>query len=67
MTGAIASFSIVPWTVAMMKPTNDILQGKKGDVTSARITELLNKWTALHNVRIALSAVALGCGLIALV
>ena len=55
LTAAVLVGSVVPFTLAMMMPTNHKLLAPNRDVGSAETRQLLIRWGRLHTVRTALS------------
>jgi len=49
---------VAPFTLAVIMPTNKQLVDPGLNKRSARAAQLLSRWTRLHLVRVALSAVA---------
>jgi len=57
--GALAMLASIPWTFAMIAPTNKALQATAPEVAGERSAALLRRWYALHSVRTALGLLAL--------
>jgi uncharacterized membrane protein len=58
LVGGVLLFSVVPFTLIVIFPTNKKLQSKELDFASARATQLLHRWSRLHAVRSGLSFAA---------
>jgi hypothetical protein len=58
LIGAAAMVAPWPWTLLVIKPTNDALQATAPDQAGPQTRALVVKWGALHAVRTALGAVA---------
>jgi hypothetical protein len=56
--GAILIFSVVPFTLVVIRPTNQRLSEPDRDRRSAETHHLLEKWGRLHAVRSVLSLTA---------
>jgi len=50
--------AVVPFTLIVIKPTNEQLLARERDLASAETRRLLERWGALHAARSAASAVA---------
>jgi hypothetical protein len=57
--GAVLFFSVVPYTLAAILPTNKQLLDTSLDRSSARARALLVRWGRLHAVRTVVSLAAL--------
>jgi len=57
--GAIAMLANVPWTFAMIAPTNKMLNATAPEAAGPRSRELIKRWTSLHSVRSAFGLLAL--------
>lgn len=58
LCGSFCIFSVIPFTIVVVLPTNDKLLERGRDRGSAETRRLLEAWGRLHAVRSALSAVA---------
>jgi hypothetical protein len=58
LAGAVVFFSVVPFTLVVIYPTNEQLEDEALDLSSPRAGELLRRWGWLHAVRSALSFAA---------
>jgi hypothetical protein len=58
LLGGIALFSVIPFTLIGILPTNKQLESSSLDVSSGKAEQLLRRWGTLHAVRGALSLVA---------
>jgi uncharacterized membrane protein len=56
--GGALLFSVIPFTLIAIFPTNKKLQSEELDVTSTEAKRLLRRWSKLHAVRSALSFLA---------
>lgn len=56
--GALLIFTVIPFTLIVLMPTNKILLDPGIDRTSATTHALLEKWGTLHGVRSILSFIA---------
>lgn len=56
--GGAMLFSVIPFTLIVIFPTNKKLQSEKLDVTSAQAERSLRLWNKLHAVRSALGLLA---------
>ena len=63
--GAALIFAVIPFTLIVIKPTNDRLLDPALDRASAETHALLEKWGKLHAVRSLLSLLASAVLLIA--
>jgi len=59
LAGGVLLGLVVPYTLVVVKPTNDRLLSAELDARSSRARELLQRWNVLHAVRTAMSMVAL--------
>ena len=50
--------AVVPFTLIVIKPTNEQLLARERDLASAETRKLLERWGALHAARSAASAIA---------
>ena len=57
--GAIAMLANVPWTFAMIAPTNKALNATAPEVAGPRSRALIKRWGSLHSIRTALGLLAL--------
>ncbi|HEX4193595.1 MAG TPA: DUF1772 domain-containing protein [Stellaceae bacterium] len=57
--GALAMLANIPWTVAMILPTNRALQAIEPEAAGERSRSLLLRWYARHKMRSALGLIAL--------
>lgn len=57
--GAIAMLANIPWTFAMIAPTNKALNATAPEAASQRSRDLIKRWNSLHSVRSALGLLAL--------
>lgn len=67
---AVTTVLIVPWTILMMLPTNDLLDAKvaaaeaKADIKEdSELTDLLKKWAGLNGIRSVFPLIAAISGL----
>ena len=58
LVGAVLIFSVIPFTVIVILPTNNKLLAPGRDLASADTRTLLEKWGRLHAVRSVLSLAA---------
>ena len=58
LVAAVVIGSVVPFTLIVVKPTNDQLLAPDRDLASAATRRLLEKWGRLHAVRSGLSLLA---------
>ena len=58
LAGAALIVSVVPFTLLVVKPTNEQLLDPRLDRRAAGTRELLERWGRLHRVRTIVSAVA---------
>ncbi len=58
LVAAVVIGSVVPFTLIVVKPTNDALFAPDRDLASAATRALLEKWGRLHAVRSGLSLLA---------
>jgi hypothetical protein len=58
LLGAVAMVAPWPWTLLVIKPTNDALLATAPDQAGPRTRALIVKWGTLHAVRTALGALA---------
>lgn len=58
LVGALLIGSVVPFTLIVIKPTNNQLLVSHRDLASSETRDLLEKWGRLHAVRSALSLAA---------
>jgi uncharacterized membrane protein len=56
--GGLLILAVVPFTLLVIRPTNDRLLAPDRDLTSAETRQLLERWGRLHAVRSALSLAA---------
>jgi Domain of unknown function (DUF1772) len=66
LIGGLFLFSVVPFTLIVIFPTNKKLQSNDLDVGSSEAEHLLHLWNKLHAVRSALSLLAFVIFLLAL-
>ena len=59
LIAAILIGVVVPFTLFVVKPTNDKLLAPERDLASADTRELLERWGKLHGVRSLLSVLAM--------
>jgi hypothetical protein len=59
LIGAIVIFSVVPFTLLIIKPTNQQILAPGRNLASPETRALLERWGKLHAVRSLLSAVAI--------
>lgn len=57
--GAIAMLANIPWTFAMIAPTNKALSATAPEAAGPRSRALIKRWGSLHSVRSALGLLAL--------
>jgi hypothetical protein len=57
LVGAIAIFSVVPFTLTIVKSTNQKLLTPGRDLSSRETRQLLDRWGKLHAIRSLLSAI----------
>jgi hypothetical protein len=65
LVGALLIVSVIPFTLLVIKPTNNLLLGPARDHTSLETRALLQKWGQLHAVRTILGLLASAILLIA--
>ena len=58
LVGAIVILAVVPFTFAVIMPTNNQLLAPGRDLSSPETRALLTRWGKLHGVRSALSLLA---------
>ena len=58
LIGAIAMIAPWPWTLLVIKPTNDTLLATEPEKAGPSTRALVVKWGALHAVRTALGVLA---------
>ena len=58
MSAAILIGAVVPFTLIVIRPTNDRLLDESRDLSNDEAAELLGRWGRLHAVRTALSVAA---------
>jgi len=58
LAGAVLIGLVVPYTLVVVKPTNERLLDPARDATSAETRMLLDRWNRLHAVRSGLSLLA---------
>jgi hypothetical protein len=58
LVGAVAMLAPWPWTLLVIKPTNDALLATAPDQGGPQTRALIVKWGTLHAVRTALGALA---------
>jgi len=58
LVGAVLIGLVVPYTLVVVKPTNERLLDPARDATSAETRMLLDRWNRLHAVRSGLSLLA---------
>jgi uncharacterized membrane protein len=58
LIGALLIFAVIPFTLIVIMPTNNILLDPWIDKTSPTTRALLEKWGRLHGVRSLLSLIA---------
>lgn len=56
--GGLIILAVVPFTLLVIRPTNDRLLEQGGDLASTETRQLLERWGRLHAVRSALGLVA---------
>ena len=56
--GALAMLANVPWTFAMIAPTNKMLQDTAPEAAGPRSRALIKRWGSLHSVRTAFGLLA---------
>jgi hypothetical protein len=59
LIGALLIGAVVPFTLLVIKPTNDTLLAPGRDFSTIDTRQLLERWSRLHAVRTALSLAAL--------
>jgi hypothetical protein len=64
--GALAMLANIPWTVAMILPTNRALQAIEPEAAGEGSRSLLLRWYARHKMRSALGLIALAFFFLAL-
>ena len=57
--GALAMLAALPWTLAMIAPTNNVLRTMPPEAAGPRSRALIKRWGSLHSVRTALGLLAL--------
>jgi hypothetical protein len=57
--GSIAMLANVPWTLAMIAPTNNRLHQTTPEAAGAASRALVKRWGSLHSIRTALGVLAL--------
>jgi uncharacterized membrane protein len=58
LIGAIAIIAPWPWTLIIIKPTNDALLATDPDKAGPQTRSLVVRWGAVHSVRTAMGALA---------
>src|SRR5882724_8094217 len=58
LIGAVAMVAPWPWTLIVIKPTNDALLATDPDKAGSQTRALIVRWGAIHGVRTALGALA---------
>jgi hypothetical protein len=58
LIGAIAIIAPWPWTLIVIKPTNDALLATETDKAGPQTRALIVRWGAIHGVRTVLGALA---------
>jgi hypothetical protein len=58
LIGAIAIIAPWPWTLIVIKPTNDALLATDPDKAGPQTRSLVVRWGAVHSVRTAMGALA---------
>jgi uncharacterized membrane protein len=58
LAGAVLILAVIPFTLIVIKPTNDLLLDTARDLSSPEIQALLEKWGKLHAVRSLLGFLA---------
>jgi Domain of unknown function (DUF1772) len=58
LIGAIAIIAPWPWTLLVIKPTNDTLMATSPDQSGPQTRSLIKKWGSVHAVRTVLGALA---------
>jgi hypothetical protein len=58
LIGAIAIIAPWPWTLIVIKPTNDALLATDPGTAGPQTRSLIVKWGAIHAVRTAMGALA---------
>jgi hypothetical protein len=58
LIGGILLFSVIPFTLVVIFPTNRALESDNLDLSSSNAERLMRQWSALHAVRVGLSLVA---------
>ena len=66
LIGGIFLFTVIPFTLIVMFPTNRMLEDDKLDSSSPHAEQLLRRWGRLHAVRSGLSCLAFAIFLFAL-
>ncbi|MES1924176.1 DUF1772 domain-containing protein [Salinisphaera sp. T31B1] len=66
LIGAVCLVAVVPFTLVVIKPTNDRLKDPGLDGSSEEANRLLGRWSGLHALRIGASIVAFVIFVIAL-
>lgn len=57
--GAIALLATIPWTFAMIAPTNKALTATAPEAAGSRSRAVIKRWGSLHSIRTALGLLAL--------
>lgn len=57
---ALLSFSIIPYTIIAMKPTNDHLFSIKDNEEANKVKGIVRKWERRHWVRTVVGAIVFG-------
>lgn len=57
--GSLAMLANVPWTLAMIAPTNNRLHQTTPEAAGAASRALIKRWGSLHSIRTALGLLAL--------
>jgi len=65
LAGALLIFAVIPFTLVVIRPTNNLLLDPVRDRASAETRALLEKWGKLHSVRSILGLLASAVLLIA--
>lgn len=61
IVGAASMLASWPWTLLVIKPTNDALMAAPVDVAGAGERRMIQRWASLHLVRTAFGFLAVAC------
>jgi hypothetical protein len=58
LLGGVLIFAVIPFTLIVIRPTNNLLMSDQIEISSPEAAHLLRRWGRLHAVRSALSLLA---------